>query len=62
MRIAARDLKPTVVVAPDTERPIRLRTGAITFQFTEAEAIGLATQLADAVDQNRINQQGAQHE
>lgn len=49
MRLSARDLHPTIVVAPDTVRPIRLRTGALTFMFTAAEAINLATQLADAV-------------
>jgi len=49
MRIAARNLDPTVVVAPGTERPIRLRTGALTYMFTTAEAVELATKLADAV-------------
>ncbi len=53
MRVAARNLDPTVVVAPGTERPIRLRTGALTYMFTEHEAVDLATKLADAVDENR---------
>lgn len=49
MRLAARDLNPTVTVAPETGRPIRLRTGAMTYMMTAAEAIELATELADAV-------------
>ncbi len=53
MRLSARDLDPTVVLAPDTQRPIRLRTGALTYMFTAAEAIELATKLADAVTQLR---------
>lgn len=53
MRLAARNLEPTVVVAPGTERPIRLRTGAITYMLTDDEAIDLATKLADAVEESR---------
>lgn len=60
MRLAARNLEPTVVVAPGTERPIRLRTGAATYMLTEHEAVDLATKLADAVQESRKT--GAQHE
>ena len=49
MRIAARNLEPSVVISPDSDRPIRLRTGALTYMFTKAEAVDLATKLADAV-------------
>ncbi len=49
MRLSARNLEPSVVVSPGTERPIRLRTGALTYMFTTAEAVDLATKLADAV-------------
>lgn len=50
MRLSARDFRPEVVTAPDSRRPIRLRTGGgITFMFTTDEAIELATLLADAV-------------
>ncbi len=36
-------------------RPIRLRTGGLTFAMDAAEALDLANQLADAV--TRINEQ-----
>lgn len=49
MRIAARDVEPVVATAPGSSRPIRLRTGALTYMFTTDEAIALATQLADAI-------------
>ena len=51
MRIAAREVEPKIVVMPDTARPIRLRTGALTYMCTEAEAIELADKLVDAVDE-----------
>lgn len=60
MRIAARNLEPSVVISPDSDRPIRLRTGALTYMFTEHEAVDLATKLADAVQESRKT--GAQHE
>ena len=60
MRVAARNFDPSVVVAPGSERPIRLRTGALTYMFTEAEAVDLATKLADAVQESRKT--GAHHE
>lgn len=60
MRVAARNFDPSVVVAPGSERPIRLRTGALTYMFTEHEAVDLATKLADAVQESR--KAGAQHE
>jgi len=53
MRLAAKNIDPSVVVAAGTERPIRLRTGALTYMLTDDEAIDLATKLADAVDENR---------
>ena len=59
MRVAARNLDPTVVVAPGTERPIRLRTGALTYMFTPAEALDLANQLADAI--NTTNHSKEEH-
>ena len=49
MRLSSRDVQPEIVAVPDTQRPIRLRTGTISFGLTPAEAIDLATQLADAV-------------
>ncbi|MFV8233690.1 hypothetical protein [Mycolicibacterium fortuitum] len=51
MRIAAKEVEPKIVVMPDTARPIRMRTGALTYMFTEAEAIELANNLVDAVDE-----------
>lgn len=60
MRLSARDLDPTVVLAPDSQRPVRLRTGALTYMFTTAEAIDLATELADAVTQ--LKEQEHNHE
>lgn len=51
MRIAARNVNPMVVLMPGTARPIRLRTGTLTYMFTPDEAVHLATQLADAVNE-----------
>lgn len=55
MRLSARDVHPMVVVLHDSGRPIRMRTGGLTFAMDTAEALNLATQLADAV--TRINEQ-----
>lgn len=55
MRLSAREVSPMVVVMHDSVRPIRMRTGGLTFTMDTAEAIDLATQLADAV--TRINEQ-----
>ncbi len=60
MRLAAKNIDPSVVVAAGTERPIRLRTGALTYMFTEHEAVDLATKLADAVQESRKT--GEHHE
>ncbi|UJL28853.1 hypothetical protein HZU38_29395 [Mycolicibacterium vanbaalenii] len=56
MRLAARDLDPSVTVSPETGRPIRMRTGALTYMMTPAEAIALATDLADAVSRLRAQE------
>ncbi|UHJ55712.1 hypothetical protein LT337_00845 [Mycolicibacterium fortuitum] len=44
---------------PETARPIRMRTGALTYMFTEAEAIDLADKLVDAVDEIRTHDRKA---
>lgn len=49
MRLSAREVAPSVAVMPDSVRPIRLRAGGLTFTMDVAEALGLATQLADAI-------------
>lgn len=59
MRLSSRDVNPTVVVLHESGRPIRLRTGGITFAMDTGEALDLATQLADAV--TRINEQRKNH-
>ncbi len=51
MRLTARETAPFVNAMPDSVRPIRLRAGGLTFAMDTAEAIDLATQLADAVDE-----------
>lgn len=62
MRLTARETAPCVNVMHDSVRPVRLRAGGLTFAMEAAEAIELATQLADAV--TRVNEQqrtGEQH-
>lgn len=49
MRLTARETAPYVNVMQDSVRPIRMRTGGLTFAMDTAEAIELATQLVDAV-------------
>ncbi len=49
MRLTARETAPFVNVMHDSVRPIRMRAGGLTFAMETAEAIELATQLADAV-------------
>jgi hypothetical protein len=49
MRLSGRDIQPDVKVSPGTVRPIRLRTAGFVFAMGPAEALHLATQLADAV-------------
>ena len=53
MRLSARDLEARVVTVPGTIRPVRLSFGGFSFRLDPGEAIGLATQLADAVDEIR---------
>ena len=55
MRLSAREVSPSVVVLYESGRPIRLRTGGLTFAMDTDEALDLASQLADAV--TRINEQ-----
>lgn len=49
MRLSARDCRFGVRVAPEANRPVRLGIGGLTFCLESAEAVDLATQLADAV-------------
>lgn len=50
MRLRSPETTPTVSVAPgDSIRPIRIRTGGLTFCLDTTEAINLANQLADAI-------------
>ena len=49
MRLSARYIQPEVMVSPEAKWPIRLRTGGLVFTMDAAEALDLATQLADAV-------------
>lgn len=50
MRLSARDITFKVATEPDSIRPIRLRTGSMSYCMDLAEALDLANQLADAVD------------
>ncbi len=51
MRLSARDLKYGIGVMPESSRPIRLPTGGLTFCMDATEALELASQLADAVEE-----------
>lgn len=53
MRLSAKDVTYAVRVLPEASRPIRLRIGALNYSIDATEALALATQLADAVDQFR---------
>lgn len=59
MRLSGRHVNPEVVVMRDTARPIRLRAAGLAYMFTADEAVELATQLADAVDEIRTNNRKA---
>lgn len=56
MRLTARETAPCVNVMHDSVRPIRMRSGGLTFAMDAAEAIELATQLADAVAEINTNE------
>lgn len=56
MRLSGREYEPIVAVAPGTTRPVRVRAGTLSFMFTTAQAIELATQLADAVTELRTQE------
>lgn len=54
MRLSARNVTYVVDTVPDsTGRPVRLAIAGSTYRMDAAEAIDLATQLADAV--TRLN-------
>jgi len=54
MRLCAKNSTPTVTAMPDTDiRPVRMYLGGMTYRMEPAEALELATQLADAVDELR---------
>lgn len=55
MRLSGREMQASVIVLHESGRPIRLRAAGLTFSMDTAEALDLATQLADAV--TRINEQ-----
>lgn len=56
MRLRSRESTPTVAVATtDSMRPIRIVCGGLTFCLTAAEAITLATDIADAVTTYKEN-------
>jgi hypothetical protein len=52
MRLAAKNIDPAVALAPGSVRPIRLRAGtSVTFMFTKIEAIALANQIVNVVEE-----------
>lgn len=53
MRLSARECQFAVDASPQSERPIRLRMGHLTYTMSQGEALALGNQLADAV--NRTN-------
>lgn len=58
MRLRSPESRPTVAVAEgDSIRPVRIRTGGLTFCMTTTEAIHLANELADAITE--INRRAA---
>ncbi|KUI16152.1 hypothetical protein AU191_01050 [Mycolicibacterium acapulense] len=60
MRLSAKEMAVQVGAMPGSARPIRLRGGGLQFQMTCAEAVELATQLADAVDEIRNHERNQQ--
>lgn len=54
MRLMSRDVAGVVGVAPaGSQRPVRMRFGALTYALTNDEAITLATKLVDIVAELR---------
>lgn len=53
MRVSAKNTPATVTAAPGTAHPIRLRTSIAVFQLDLDEAVSLATELINAVEQLR---------
>jgi len=58
MRLVGKELTLHVKAVPNPLNPIRIRGGGLTFCLTEAEAIDLASKLADVVDE--IHHEGTQ--
>lgn len=51
MRLNSKNVPYEISVLHESERPIRFNTGTIYFSMTAAEAIDIANQFADAVEQ-----------
>lgn len=51
MRLSARDMQVVISTRPEASRPVRLRAASLVFALTETEALELANNLADAVDE-----------
>ena len=60
MRLSARDLTVTITTMPEAARPVRLRAAGLVFALTEPEALELANQLADAVDEIHVHEREPQ--
>ncbi|VBA62104.1 hypothetical protein LAUMK41_05491 [Mycobacterium attenuatum] len=59
MRLSARNFDAKVGVVHQSWRPIRLRIIGLTFGLTSAEALQLATDLADAVSDTNSTERTA---
>jgi hypothetical protein len=57
MRVLTADVHATVKISAMSSRPIRLRIGAAVYGMDEKEAIELATELANAVDECKVTDQ-----
>lgn len=53
MRISAKNTGYNVLVLPGSGRPIRLRIGGLSYCLDVAEAVKLATAIADAVTETQ---------
>lgn len=51
MRLSSRDLRYDLSLLPESSRPVSLRIGGMSYRMDAAEAIELATGIADAVAQ-----------